>query len=135
MTTATMDPKAMTNVNKELSFNDNVVAKVAARAASDIDGVLDLKGNMMDNMTNMFTSGDTRGVSVDVQENQEVAVSFDAVLEYGKSAPAIFDRVVATVCKTIPELTGLKVTEVKMDVKDMLTREEWNESNKQEDEK
>ncbi|MCI1688111.1 MAG: Asp23/Gls24 family envelope stress response protein [Schleiferilactobacillus harbinensis] len=133
MTTATMDNKQMTGVNKELSFNDNVIAKVAVHAASDIEGVLDLKGSMMDNMTNMFTSGDTRGVSVDVSDDAEVAVSFEAILEYGKSAPAIFDRVVNTVCKTIPELTGLKVTEVKMNVKDMLTREEWTEETKKND--
>ncbi|WP_245585292.1 Asp23/Gls24 family envelope stress response protein [Schleiferilactobacillus shenzhenensis] len=137
MTTMTMDnkldSKKIPQVNKELSFNDNVVAKVAAHAASDIEGVLDLKGSMMDNMTNMFTSSDTRGVNVDVSDDQEVAVSFEAILEYGKSAPVIFDRVVNTVCKTIPELTGLKVTEVKMNVKDMVTREEWNEQNKKDD--
>ena len=43
-------------------------------------------------------------ISVDVSDDAEVAVSFEAILEYGKSAPAIFDRVVNTVCKTIPEL-------------------------------
>ncbi len=72
----------------------------------------------------------TTGVNVDVDdENHSVSLKMDAILEYGKNAQAIFDKMIVKITSAVKEITNMEVSEIKLNVKDVLTREEWAEKN------
>ncbi|RXT24987.1 alkaline-shock protein [Lacticaseibacillus chiayiensis] len=121
-----MDNNKQNGIKKELKFDDAVIAKIVGITCNEVEGVYSLEGGMMANITDMFTKDEdpTKGVSVDLSDDKDVSVSLDATVRYGENVPDIFNKVTMAVAKNVRQMTGLNVTEVKMTVKDMLTREE-----------
>ncbi|KRM71999.1 Asp23/Gls24 family envelope stress response protein [Lacticaseibacillus brantae] len=126
-----MDAKAKATtttqpVSQELVFDDSVVQKIVGKTSADVNGIVSLEGGMFSDMTNMFRKDEDpkQGVSVDIEDNQTVKIELDATMKYGVKAPKIFNEVVTSICNNVQDMTGLKVTDVKMTVKDMLTDEE-----------
>ncbi|RXT58907.1 Asp23/Gls24 family envelope stress response protein [Lacticaseibacillus chiayiensis] len=121
-----MDNNKQNGIKKELKFDDAVIAKIVGITCNEVEGVYSLEGGMMANITDMFTKDEdpTKGVSVDLSDDEDVSVSLDATVRYGENVPDIFNKVTMAVAKNVRQMTGLNVTEVKMTVKDMLTREE-----------
>ncbi|WFC00399.1 Asp23/Gls24 family envelope stress response protein [Pediococcus pentosaceus] len=117
----------------KLTFDDGVLAKIAGKTASNVDGVLSLEGNIFEKVTDRISKGDdpTTGVNVDIDdENQKVSLKMDALLEYGKNAQSIFDKMVTKITAAVNEMTNMEVAEIKLNVKDVLTREEWADRTK-----
>lgn len=117
----------------KLTFDDEVLAKIAGKTASNVDGVLSLEGNIFEKVTDRISKGDdpTTGVNVDIDdENQKVSLKMDALLEYGKNAQSIFDKMVTKITSAVNEMTNMEVAEIKLNVKDVLTREEWADRTK-----
>ncbi|WP_390406324.1 Asp23/Gls24 family envelope stress response protein [Lacticaseibacillus jixiensis] len=114
------------DIKKQLQFDDNVVQKIVGKTASEVDGVLDLHGNILSDVADRFRNTDNlkKGVSVSIEDDKRVTVALDAVMKYGTKAPEVFDQVTDAICKNVKEMTGMDVTEVKLVVKDMLTDEE-----------
>lgn len=113
-----------------LTFDDYVIEKIAAIAARDIPGVLELKGGFFSGITEAFaasTDTNTQGVSVEIDE-KNVVVDLKAILEYGQSAPKIFSKVKNTIKEKVFEMTGLQVTAVNMKVSDIMTEKEFNQA-------
>ncbi len=113
-------------VEKDLMFDDGVLQKIVGKTASEIDGVMDLSGNIFSDVADRFRKVDNlkKGVSVDIDDNKRVTVELDAIMKYGTKAPEVFDQVTDAICNNVKEMTGLAVTAVKLTVKDMMTDEE-----------
>lgn len=119
-----------TPIEKELNFSDSVLEKIAGQTAHQVDGVLELSGGMISSLTDRFRDGTdpTKGVDVEI-DDQEVTIELDAVLEYGKPAPKIFDQIINQIAKSVHDMTGLNVTKVTMNVEDLMTKKEWAAKN------
>ncbi|HJE00082.1 Asp23/Gls24 family envelope stress response protein [Levilactobacillus brevis] len=123
-----MDKQSETK--KIVTFDDTVLEKIAGKTASEVDGVLSLQGNLIDNLSDRLTAGDRpqSGVDIDLDDQQKtVAIELDAILEYGKRAEEILTKVTSKISNAVTTMTGYQVTEVKLQVKDMLTKDEWQQ--------
>ncbi|BAN07633.1 Asp23/Gls24 family envelope stress response protein [Levilactobacillus brevis] len=111
-------------------FDDMVLEKIAGKTASEVDGVLSLQGNLIDNLSDRLTESDRpqSGVDIELDDQQKtVAIELDAILEYGKRAEEIVTKVTSKITSAVTTMTGYRVTEVKLRVKDMLTKDEWQQ--------
>lgn len=121
-----------TDTKKMIVFDNEVLEKIAGRTASEVDGVLGLQGNLIENLSGRFSNSDNpeTGVSIDQDNEQKtVAIEMTVILEYGKRSEEILDKISTKVVNAIKLMTNYQVTEIKLQVKDMLTREEWQQKN------
>jgi uncharacterized alkaline shock family protein YloU len=109
-----------------LTFEDQVIKKIAGIAANELKGILSMSGGFMSGLTDRFRSTEdiTKGINAEVGEKQ-VALDLKVIVEYGKNVPAIFSETVNNVKKSVHEMTGLEVVEVNMHVEDVMTRSEF----------
>ena len=122
----------MENPKKVMVFDSTVLEKIAGKTASEVDGVLGLQGNLFQDLSDRLTSSDNpqTGVDIDLDPDQKtVNIEMAVILEYGKPAEDILDKITAKVTSAVKIMTGYQVTEVKLEVKNMLTREEWQQNN------
>lgn len=91
---------------------DDVVALIAALAATEVDGVSSLSGNLTNEvMSKMGIKSLTKGVKVDVLEGH-VAVELAVTIEYGYNIPETCQKVQGKVKAAIENMTGLICTDV-----------------------
>lgn len=127
-TTAPQASALMTEQGKT-TIADNVVAKVAARAAREVSGVHELTaqgaGSRLSGLATRVTGGDTQmqGVSVEVGE-RESAIDLAMTVEYGVSIPQVSEAVRRNVINRVQTMTGLRVKEVNIDVTDLFFPED-----------
>ncbi|MGG0578582.1 Asp23/Gls24 family envelope stress response protein [Priestia aryabhattai] len=119
--------KSQENTNQNtLTFEDQVIKKIAGIAANEIKGILSMSGGFMSGLTDRFRSTEdiTKGINAEVGEKQ-VALDLKVIVEYGKNVPSIFSETVNNVKKSVHDMTGLDVVEVNMHVEDVMTRSEF----------
>jgi uncharacterized alkaline shock family protein YloU len=105
------------------SIADAVVTKVAGIAAREVPGVHGMGGGVsraLGGVTQRVGLGDerTQGVSVEVGE-REAAVDLTVTIDYGESIPQVSQQIRDNVIKRIEGITGLRVTEVNVQVNDL----------------
>ena len=112
------------NDESTLSIDGGVVEKIVAMTAREVDGVLQLKGNLINSLPGLRGSDTIKGVSVEMSGDDACTVNIAVILEYGKSAPRVFQELHDKVAGAIETMTGLKVTAVNVRVTNVLTRAE-----------
>lgn len=91
---------------------DDVVAMIAGLAATEVEGVSAMAGNITNElMSKVGMKKLTKGVKVDVIE-RHVTVDLAILMEYGYNIPATCQKVQAKVKAAIENMTGLNVTDV-----------------------
>ena len=91
---------------------DDVVAMIAALAATEVEGVVDMSGNVTKDLLNKVgMRGMTKGTRVEVFQ-KKVKVDLSITMEYGFNIPATCQRVQEKVKSTVENMTGLEVTDV-----------------------
>ena len=101
------------NVNiGEVKVADEVVAIIAGLAATEVEGVDSLGGEIVSKLGMKNLS---KGVKVTVEESS-VLVDITLNLKYGTQIPAVSAKVQDKVKSAIETMTGLSVTEVNIKV-------------------
>lgn len=100
---------------------DNIVAKVAASAAREVDGVASLRGGI--SRHGLIRGSDRRrgGALVQVHEGV-VSVSVRLVVLEGYAIPRIIDQVRASIVERVGFATGMSVDHVDIGVVDVVPR-------------
>ena len=91
---------------------DDVVAMIAALAATEVDGVAAMAGNLTSEiLSRVGVKGLSKGARVEVS-GKKVKAELAITIEYGYNIPATCQRVQAKVKTAIENMTGLEVLDV-----------------------
>ena len=109
-----------------LTYSNGVIEKIVAMATREVPHVLGMKGNLMHFVQEQFGAENlTKGVTVEVTDDNRVVVNISVIIEYGAYAPAIFDDVKERVTERLAAMTGLEVAGVNLRIEDVITPEEY----------
>ena len=102
---------------------DDVVKTIAAKAATDVEGVYKLAGGVVDEVSKMLgKKRPTNGVKVEVGE-VECSIEVYLVVKYGYKIPEVAEAVQKAVLDEVSNLSGLKVVEVNVYVQNVRMEE------------
>ena len=100
----------------EVQIADEVVAIIAGLAATEVDGVDSLAGNMGNEIVGKLGMKNlSKGVKVEVTE-EHVSVNISMNLKYGYSIPSVCENVQDKVKSAIENMTGLTVLDVNIKI-------------------
>ncbi len=100
----------------EVQIADEVVAIIAGLAATEVDGVDSLAGNMSNELVGKLGMKNlSKGVKVEVTE-EHVSVNISMNLKYGYSIPVVCEKVQDKVKSAIENMTGLTVLDVNIKI-------------------
>ena len=100
----------------EVRIADEVVAIIAGLAATEVEGVDSMAGNITNELVGKLGMKNlSKGVKVDVTE-EHVSVVLSLNLKYGYSIPAVCETVQEKVKSAIENMTGLTVLEVNIKI-------------------
>ncbi len=128
-TTDNADRSPLDSALGTTTIQDSVVSAIVGIAAEEVEGVSmshggarvpgdssPTVGEFVDNLTG--GGGRTRGLSVEVGERQ-AAADITVNVDYGRSIPQLTKAVRERVIERVQNLTGLEVSEVNIQVKDV----------------
>lgn len=119
------------DTDDSLTYSNGVIEKIVALATREVPHVLGMKGNLMHFVQEQFGAENlTKGVTVEVTDDNRVVVNISVIIEYGAYAPDIFDDVKARVTERLAAMTGLEVAGVNLRIDDVVTPEEYEASRK-----
>ena len=96
----------------EVRIADEVVAIIAGLAATEVDGVDSMAGNITNELVGKLGMKNlSKGVKVDVTE-EHVSVDLSLNIKYGYNIPDVSERVQDRVKSAIENMTGLAVLDV-----------------------
>ncbi len=110
-----MENKINANIG-EVQIADDVVAIIAGIAATEVQGVASMAGNITKEIISKLGMKNlSKGVKVTVGNN-DVVVDVSINIAYGYSVPEVSKKVQEKVKTAIENMTGLTVTEVNIQI-------------------
>ena len=120
------DDEELVESEDSLTYTNGVIEKIVAMATREVPHVLGMKGNLMHFVQEQFGAENlTKGVSVEVTDDNRVVVNISVIIEYGAYAPDIFEEVKERVTERLGAMTGLEVAGINLRIEDVLTPEEY----------
>ena len=100
----------------EVQIADEVVAIIAGLAATEVEGVDSMAGNITNELVGKLGMKNlSKGVKVDVTE-EHVSVDLSLNIRYGYNIPSVSEQVQETVSTAIENMTGLTVLDVNVKI-------------------
>ena len=114
-----------------LTYSNGVIEKIVAMATREVPHVLGMKGNLWHSLQEQFGAENlTKGVTVEVTDDNRVVVNISVIIEYGAYAPAIFEDVKDRVTERLAAMTGLEVAGINLRIEDVVTQDEYDAGQK-----
>ena len=100
----------------EVQIADEVVAIIAGLAATEVEGVDSMAGNITNELVGKLVMKNlSKGVKVDVTE-EHVSVDLSLNIRYGYNIPSVSEQVQEKVSTAIENMTGLTVLDVNVKI-------------------
>lgn len=117
------------DTDDSLTYSNGVIEKIVALATREVPHVLGMKGNLMHTIQEQFGGESlTKGVTVEVTDDNRVIVNISIIIEYGAYAPDIFEDVKERVTDRLAACTGLEVAGINLRIEDVITPEELTQA-------
>lgn len=117
--------------NNNIRIADDVVASIAGKAVSEIQGVANMAGGFAGGISEALSGKKNfaKGIKVDVGE-KETKIDVNIIVEYGTRIPDVAYEIQTKVKKAVETMTGLKVIEVNVHVQGVNINNAVNNENK-----
>ena len=100
----------------EIRVADDVVSIIAGLAATEVEGVSSMAGNITNELVGKLGMKNlSKGVKISMTEDH-VSVDLSLNMKYGYSIPAVSEKVQDKVKSAIENMTGLMVLEVNIKI-------------------
>ena len=108
--------------NNKIQIADEVVAVIAGKAVSEIQGVSEMSGGFAGGISEVLSGKKSlsKGIKVIVTE-KDAKIDVNIIVEYGVRIPEIAFEIQTKVKKAVETMTGLKVKEVNVHVQGVNT--------------
>ena len=108
--------------NNKIKIADEVVAVIAVKAVTEVQGVAEMSGGFAGGIGEVLSGKKNlaKGIKVIVTE-KDAKIDVNIIVEYGLRIPEIAFEIQTKVKKAVETMTGLKVTEVNVHVQGVNT--------------
>ena len=108
--------------NNKIKIADEVVAVIAGKAVTEVQGVSDMSGGFAGGIGEVLSGKKNlaKGIKVIVTD-KDAKIDVNIIVEYGVRIPEIAFEIQTKVKKAVETMTGLKVTEVNVHVQGVNT--------------
>ena len=97
-----------------ISIDREVIARIAGYAAIECYGIVGMAAkNVKDGLVQLLKLESlTKGIRIQVNEENKVILDLHIIVEYGTNISAIADNIISTVKYSVEEFTGVEVEDV-----------------------
>ncbi len=115
--------------SESIQIADDVVAIIAGKAVSEINGVAGMSGGFAGGITEVLSGKKnmSKGIKVDT-EGKATKIDVNIIVEYGVRIPDVAFEIQNRVKKAVEAMTGLEVLSVNVHVQGVKTTEEKEET-------
>ena len=105
------------NIYGKISISDDAIAKVAAHAALDCYGIVELvTRNLKDTITDLFNkNAPMKGVK-DVTQGDKICIDLFVIIKFGVSLTAVAESLKQAVKYQVEKFTGMVVDSVNVNI-------------------
>ena len=106
-----------------VKIDTDVIAKYAGETAYECFGIVGMAMvSVKDGLVRLLKKdSSTKGISVVIDENNEITIDFHIIVAYGVNIATIADNIISSVKYKIEEFTGMKVKKVNIYVEGVRT--------------
>ena len=121
--------------NENIQIADDVVAVIAGKAVSEVNGVAEMAGGFAGGITEVLSGKKnlSKGIKVDIADD-EAKIAVNIVVEYGVRIPDVAFEIQNRVKKAVEAMTGLNVSSVNVHVQGVKTSEQKEEIEEEKEE-
>ncbi len=103
--------------NGAIFISQDVIATIAAVAASEVEGVCALAGSQSGEFSDRFGKKSiAKGIRLSMNENEEISIECGIIAQYGYSVLDLAKNVQEGIHAAVESMTGLKVAAVDVSV-------------------
>lgn len=114
-----------------VNISEEVIVTISNIAANEVEGVAGVYSGIVDAFFDMFRGKKfNKGVSVFIEEDNQIAVTIIIVVEYGRKIAEVAKQVQESVKNAIEAMTEKEVREVNVHIHGVLIKSEKPEKNK-----
>ena len=119
--------------NSNIRIADDVVAVIAGVAVSEVPGVAEMSGGFAGGISEVLSGKKnlSKGIKVESSEKQ-TKIDVNIIVEYGIRIPDVAFEIQNRVKKAVESMTGLKVTQINVNVQGVNTENKELVVNKEE---
>lgn len=99
-----------------IRIHDNVIASIAAVAATEIEGVKAIGSNFRIGILEFLEKKSVSAIKVEKDKNAEITILIPLIIKYGFNIPEIANRVQESVRNALEKMTNLSIKDINVSV-------------------
>ncbi len=106
-----------TEIGAAVKIHDNVIASIAALAATEIEGVKGIEKNLKAGIMEIVgRGGRAAAIKVERDKNDEIVISVPLVVKYGYNVPEVAGRVQENIRHAVEKMVNLTIKDINVNV-------------------